>query len=365
MIAAVAALARTQRRIARSPITLAAAALPHSLAACSSIATPVAAFANAPSAHAAPASARGFHSTALAAAPTRRPSASKSSTPEFTPQPRRTNMDPLGGDLAAPSTAGLNAGLSLPELSRAVELSPQTVSRGRSAKAAKMERELHASSNSKLNHSLAYYIDRSRSWNELVPLLFQHMHHMSTHNWIRGAQRLVALSPSRPLLDSDLYTQFGRYMVQLETQLSSVDDQGLMRLIFVPYHYLKQCLVQMRLAQEAALKEARADPVGAALKRKAARMAEQTQKEQHSSQSLLDQQLEEQQSALSLRSHSAHARSDDKSKKMRAREHRAGRVFTSVAHTIKQRATDKGKSARKLSGRMAANKGKNRPGRVW
>ena len=260
-------------------------------------------------------------------------------------------MDPLGGELASPSAAGPTA-LTLQSLSRTAVLNPHRLSRGGSAKAAKMERALHASNPSKLNHSLAYYIDRTRTWSELVPLLFEHMHHMTSHNFVRGSQRLVALSPSRPLLDSDLYTQFGRYIVQLETRLADLESQGLMRLIFVPYHYLRQCLQQMRVAQEKALEAARADPEGARAARKAARMAEEAAKESDLDQRTIDDRMAAKQSVLAARSAHSYGRSDDKSKKMRAKEHRAGRVFTSVAATIKERSSN-------------AKRGKNRPGRVW
>lgn len=327
-------------------------------AALSSIATPAAAAC--PGAAVAAAGAgwsvgrRWFSHAAALRAPSKRPSSGskQTTTTHFSPQPRRSSMDPIGGALAEPARAGQPTALTLQSLSRTAVLNPQRLSRGGSAKSAKMERALHASNRSKLNHSLAYYIDRTRTWSELVPLLFEHMHHMTAHNYVRASQRLVALSPSRPLLDADLYTQFGRFMVQLETHLADLESQGLMRLIFVPYHYLRQCLQQMRVAQEKALEAARADPEAAKAARKAARMAEDAAKESALEQRTLDDHLAAKQSVLASRSAHSYGRGEDKSKKMRAKEHRAGRVFTSVAATIKQRSGN-------------SKRGKDRPGRVW
>jgi hypothetical protein len=243
-------------------------------------------------------------------------------------------MDPLGGALAsaAPSPGG---SLSLSVGTHGALLNPQRVSRGGSAKAARMEKELHAPNKSRLNHSLAFYIDRCTTWTQLVSMLFTHMHHMTSHNWIRGAQRLVQLSPSRQLLDIESYNQFGRVMVQLETRMSQFDEQGLMKLVFVPYHYLRQCLRQMRVAQETALEKAKADPAAARAERRAMVQEALAQQEAHNETRSIDVRVRADQNELDERHGASHGRKEGKSKKLRAREHRAGRAFTSVQATRK------------------------------
>jgi hypothetical protein len=101
----------------------------------------------------------------------------------FSPKARTSSTDPLGGELA-PTAPGTDSGsLTLSSASRRALLNPLRVTRGHSAKAAAMDRQLHAPNKNRLNHSLAYHIDRQKTWVELVNLLFEHMHHMTPHNW--------------------------------------------------------------------------------------------------------------------------------------------------------------------------------------
>jgi hypothetical protein len=259
-----------------------------------------------------------------------------SRTPLFTPKPRTSSLDPVGGELAPAATSSSKTGTL--KLSAAAKtqslLNPQRLSRGKSARAAKMDKELHAHNKLRLNHSLAYHIERTKNWAELVKLLFDHMHHMTSHNWIRGSQRLVQLSPSRQLLDVDTYNQFGRVMVALEMQIGDMDEKGLMKMIFVPYHYLRQCLKQMRLSQEAALDREKADPEGTQARRHAERQSTLAVEEAELQTRHLEARFAATQHVLSERRSSSSG--EEKDKKLRARERRAGRTFISVEDTLRK-----------------------------
>jgi len=255
--------------------------------------------------------------------------------------------DPERGVVASPAASRSGGLLTVTESKRAVLLTPQRLSRGGSARAAKMDKELHARNPLRLNHALAYYISRTQNWAELVDLLFDHMHHLSAHNWVRGCQRLVKLSPSRQLLDVDQYNKFGRLVVRLEMELADLDAKGLMKLIFVPYHYLRQTLKHMRLAQEAALQRDQADPEAAKRERRAMRQEQLAAQEEEEQTRATEQRVEAAQRALQDK-HSLSAAGPgsvgsgpsvtaSKSKKLRAIERRAGRAFVSVADTHKRR----------------------------
>jgi hypothetical protein len=252
--------------------------------------------------------------------------------------------DPERGVVAKGAKSSTGDLLSISASKRAVLLTPQRVSPGHSARAARMDKELHARNPMKLNHALAYHIDRAKDWQELVSLLFDHMHHLSSHNWVRGSQKLVALSPTRQLLDVDSYERFGRLVVRLEMELPDLDAKGLMKVIFVPYHYLRQCLKHMRLAQEAALARHKADPEAAKRRRAALRQQNLAQQENLAEFRAVEQRVAATQQALKDKHAVASgadatgtANAERKGKKLRAIERRAGRTFVSVADTLKRR----------------------------
>lgn len=112
---------------------------------------------------------------------------------------RRVDSAAFAGPIApAADAAKSEERLALAKKRHAPILNPIHVSRGSSHRSARMHRELHAPNLKDLNHSLAHYIQRSHTWNDLVALCFDHMHHMTHHNLLRAMQKLGAFNTRTP-----------------------------------------------------------------------------------------------------------------------------------------------------------------------
>src|SRR5437868_5340213 len=146
--------------------------------------------------------------------------------------------------------------------------------------------------------------------------------------------KLVKLSKTRVLLDPHLYQQFGRFMVQVETRMHKFGTQGLLQQAFLPYHYLRQCLKQMRMTQEKALEEEKGEGSKmAAFKRHADAAQQEADKEEATDVASLDKRFKDME--RQYKSKFDFGRREAKTKKLRGQEQRAGRVFTSVSQTIR------------------------------
>ena len=104
----------------------------------------------------------------------------------------RVSSEVHAGELRppAPTPAGKSTSLTLSDKARSAVLHPTHVRPGNAAKSAQRHRDLHERNPNRLNHHLARYIDKSGNWRELVELLFDHMHHLNLHNFVRSLHRL-------------------------------------------------------------------------------------------------------------------------------------------------------------------------------
>lgn len=94
-----------------------------------------------------------------------------------------------GGQLA-PAAAPIPAALNISAASSSALLNPQRVNRGVANKSIILDRELHAPNRGVLNHALSRQIEKHARWDTLLPLLFDHMHHMTLHNYVRAMKKL-------------------------------------------------------------------------------------------------------------------------------------------------------------------------------
>lgn len=97
------------------------------------------------------------------------------------------------GPISPPAPVPAGKSSLLAEHSRAALLNPTHVRPGLAAKSAQRHRDLHERNPNRLNHHLAHYVDKSSSWRELVELLFDHMHQLNLHNYVRSLHRLGQL----------------------------------------------------------------------------------------------------------------------------------------------------------------------------
>lgn len=144
----------------------------------------------------------------------------------------------------------------------------------------------------------------------------------------------VKLASTRELLDNDCYNKFGRYMVQVETRLIDLDQAGLMKQGFLPYHYLRQCLKQMYLAQERARAELVADPVRAGYQRRSKMLEDEAAQEYRAETEAIAERMRYEERLQS--SKYDFGRNDEKTAKTRTKERRAGRAFVSIAQTQRE-----------------------------
>lgn len=131
--------------------------------------------------------------------------------------------------------------------------------------------------------------------------------------------------------------------------MHELDSAGLMQVGFMPYHYLRQCLKQMYLAQDRARTNEVNDPVAARYARRGERLSDEAEAEADAeTRSIgrkIDLQTEEQESKYQ------YVKTDEKSKKLQAKERRAGRVFQSAAQATREASrghTDFGRSPKNI-----------------
>jgi len=248
----------------------------------------------------------------------------------------RASPSAYGGTLTPAAASPSPFADLLPSSSR-VSLVPKEVSQGHSNRAARIERQLRDPNKKRLNHALAYHIEKTKEWKQLVPLCFEHMHHMTAHNYVRSMKRLVRLSGTRPLHDIELYDQFGRFMVQVEVKLSDLSDHGLMRHVFVPYHYLRNCLRQMRMELEKRVESIEKDREQFARTQRHYALQHDIDRHEAQQERTIDQVLQQRREHRAERFQTRYTRASEKTKKMRSQERRAGRAFLSVKETKKKK----------------------------
>jgi hypothetical protein len=115
--------------------------------------------------------------------------------------------------------------------------------------------------------------------------------------------------------------------------IHELDTAGLMSVSFMPYHYLRQCLKQLYLAQDRARTAVLADPEAAAHERAGRRMEAESEAEADKETRMIDERVRGQQQAQEAKYD--FGRRDEKTSKIRTKERRAGRAFTSVAQTMR------------------------------
>lgn len=120
-------------------------------------------------------------------------------------------------------------------------------------------------------------------------------------------------------------------------RIPELDTAGLLSQAFYPYHYCRQCLKLSYLHLDEKRAAAAAAPEATRLRRAAERQQHQAEVERVREEASINHLIRDQQAASEAKH--AYSMADEKSKKFRTRERRAGRAFVSVEHTKKEAST--------------------------